>query len=521
MVVDVLVAADVSALRHAWGVPAGVVRNEDAVQQTFLRQTADALGVPGCGGFADAVELDPAAGAGEAGVDVEVEFVLGVDPDELFGVEAAFANDVELFERGAAVAGVGTELQAGGLCGEDSGLDDLAAGFVEGSFIDADFDEAGLDAAFESVAMFGDPAVGELLGGFAEGEIRQMALLAGGVETGVGPDFEAGFAAETLQENGVAAEVVGGALVEADAAEAGDFLEFGEDGADDGFTVVTDGDVILGVGEVHKDVFVDEDPALGRFGEGQNGCRGGGEKRTSGHALASMIVPKAKGKRKAVWKRALRWTAIALVGLYALIAMNLIWLRWVDPWFTMVQAQRRVESWFAKGKYQKRRTQVSLAKIAPDLQHAVIAAEDGRFYQHHGIDWQAIEDLIEDDLLEDGKLGRGGSTITQQLVKNLYATTHRSLIRKGLEFAVAPLAELVLPKQRILELYLNNIEWGLGGVFGAEAAAQYHYRLHASQLGREQAARLAVCIPAPRRRRPANMSKSAGVILHRMVQMGW
>lgn len=236
-----------------------------------------------------------------------------------------------------------------------------------------------------------------------------------------------------------------------------------------------------------------------------------------------MIVPKFRGRsvtRRGLL-RAARWVAIGLAAIYILIGVNLIWLRFVDPWFTMVQAQRRVESWFSKGKYQKRRAQVPLAKIAPDLQHAVIAAEDGRFYQHHGIDWQVIEDLIEDDLIEDGKLGRGGSTITQQLIKNLYATTHRSLIRKGLEFAVAPLAELILPKQRILELYLNNIEWGPGGVFGAEAAAQYHYRVHASQLSRDQAARLAVCIPAPRRRRPASMTRSAGIVLNRMVQMQW
>lgn len=236
-----------------------------------------------------------------------------------------------------------------------------------------------------------------------------------------------------------------------------------------------------------------------------------------------MIVPKFRGRsvtRRGLL-RAARWVAIGLAAIYILIGVNLIWLRFVDPWFTMVQAQRRVESWFSKGKYQKRRTQVPLAKIAPDLQHAVIAAEDGRFYQHHGIDWQVIEDLIEDDLIEDGKLGRGGSTITQQLIKNLYATTHRSLIRKGLEFAVAPLAELILPKQRILELYLNNIEWGPGGVFGAEAAAQYHYRVHASQLSRDQAARLAVCIPAPRRRRPASMTRSAGIVLNRMAQMQW
>lgn len=225
------------------------------------------------------------------------------------------------------------------------------------------------------------------------------------------------------------------------------------------------------------------------------------------------------------WKRRLwrivKWTSVVCLGIYAFLVVQLILLRWIDPWFTMVQAQRRVESFFAKGSYQKRRVQVPLARIAADLQHAVIASEDARFYQHHGIDWQVIEDLIEDDLFEDGKFSRGGSTITQQLIKNLFLTTHRSLLRKVLEFALAPAAEAVLPKDRILELYLNNIEWGPAGVFGAEAAAQHHYHVAAARLSREQAARLAVCIPAPRKRKPQAMNRSAAVILTRLHQMNW
>ncbi len=235
-----------------------------------------------------------------------------------------------------------------------------------------------------------------------------------------------------------------------------------------------------------------------------------------------MIVRKGKSKSGLKQKlgKACKWLLAATLAGYMLIVLQFVALRWVDPWFTAVQAQRRVESWFAKVKYQKRRQQTPLAKISKDLQHAVIAAEDGRFYQHHGIDWQVVEELIEDDLLEDGKLGRGGSTITQQLIKNLYGTTHRSILRKGLEFALAPAAEFVLPKDRILEIYLNNIEWG-PGVFGAEAAAQYHYRISASRLTREQAARLAVCIPSPRKRKPQWMDQSSAVILNRMTQMGW
>jgi monofunctional biosynthetic peptidoglycan transglycosylase len=185
----------------------------------------------------------------------------------------------------------------------------------------------------------------------------------------------------------------------------------------------------------------------------------------------------------------------------------------------MVQAQRRVESWFKKGTYQKRRVQVPIERISVHLQHAAIASEDARFYQHHGIDWQTIEKLVEEDY-EEGKISRGGSTITQQLVKNLFATTHRNFVRKGLEFALAPVAEILLTKRRILELYLNNIEWG-PGVFGAEAAAQYYYRTSAGNLSKEQSARLAVCIPSPLHRKPARMDYAAGIILDRMRQMGW
>jgi monofunctional biosynthetic peptidoglycan transglycosylase len=217
--------------------------------------------------------------------------------------------------------------------------------------------------------------------------------------------------------------------------------------------------------------------------------------------------------------RAFLWIVLVVGGYLLLCTIGLFMLRWVDPWFTTVQAQRRVESFFKKGHYQKRRTQVPLAKISIYLQHAAIASEDARFYQHHGIDWQTIEKLVEEDV-EEGKISRGGSTITQQLVKNLFATTHRSLIRKGLEFALAPVAEALLSKHRILELYLNNIEWG-PGVFGAEAAAQFHYRTTAANLSKDQSARLAVCIPSPLRRRPARMDNASSIILGRMQQMGW
>ncbi len=209
----------------------------------------------------------------------------------------------------------------------------------------------------------------------------------------------------------------------------------------------------------------------------------------------------------------------AVVVFYLACAAWLFALKFFVPFTTTVQMQRRLEAFLVHKPYQKRYAPIPLDKIDPDLQHAVIAAEDGRFYQHRGIDWVEVQKIVDDDL-EEGKLGRGGSTITQQLVKNLFATTHRSLIRKGLEFTLAPVAEQILGKQRILTLYLNIIEWG-PGVYGAEAASQYHYKTSASRLTRDQAARLAAIIPSPRRRRPAAMNEYAASILSRMRNMGY
>jgi monofunctional biosynthetic peptidoglycan transglycosylase len=203
----------------------------------------------------------------------------------------------------------------------------------------------------------------------------------------------------------------------------------------------------------------------------------------------------------------------------ALCILEIVALRWIDPPTTAVQAQRRVEAWLRHKPYRKRYVFVPLGRIAPDLQHAVVAAEDGRFYQHHGVDWKEVQKVVDQDL-EEGRLGRGGSTITQQLMKNLFLTTHRSIVRKAVEFALAPAAELLLSKQRILELYLNVIEWG-PGVYGAEAASHTWYNLPAARVDREQSARLAALIPSPLRRQPARMNSYSSEILRRMGQMGW
>jgi monofunctional biosynthetic peptidoglycan transglycosylase len=149
----------------------------------------------------------------------------------------------------------------------------------------------------------------------------------------------------------------------------------------------------------------------------------------------------------------------------------LVGARWVDPPTTALHIQRRVQSWIRHTPYHERYKFVPLSRISPNLQHAVIAAEDARFYQHHGFDWHAIQLAAEDDM--EGRRLRGGSTLTQQLVKNLFFGTNRSIVRKGVEFTLVPVAELVLGKRRILELYLNVVEWG-PGIYGAESASRFY-----------------------------------------------
>jgi monofunctional biosynthetic peptidoglycan transglycosylase len=227
----------------------------------------------------------------------------------------------------------------------------------------------------------------------------------------------------------------------------------------------------------------------------------------------------APRRKRSLWRRILFWTAALIVCFYAVCGVALVSLRWIDPPTTMVQIQRRVEAAIHRRPYRKRYTFVPLSRISKDLQHAVIASEDERFFEHHGIDWKELRKVLDRDL-DRGKLGRGASTITQQLVKNLFLTTSRSLLRKGVEFTISPAADFILGKQRVMELYLNVIEWG-PGIYGAEAAAQAYYNIPAARLGREESARLAAIIPLPLKRKPARMDQLSADILEKMRNMGW
>ena len=224
-------------------------------------------------------------------------------------------------------------------------------------------------------------------------------------------------------------------------------------------------------------------------------------------------------KLRSVARRALSLLILAAAVFYAACTLSIVALRWIDPPTTSVQMQRRLEAIREGRPYRKRYDFVPLNRISPNLQHAVIAAEDGRFYQHHGFDLVEMEKVLQRDV-ERRKLGRGASTITQQLVKNLFLTAERSVIRKGIEASLVPIVEIVLGKNRILEIYLNVIEWG-PGIYGAEAASEFYYHQQAAQISREEAARLAAIVPAPLRRKPDRMDQYSAIILARMAAMGW
>lgn len=231
----------------------------------------------------------------------------------------------------------------------------------------------------------------------------------------------------------------------------------------------------------------------------------------------------AKARTKAslgrgFFRSLLRWLVVGVALLWSLAALTLVAARWITPPATAVQMQRRLQAWIQHRPYRKRYKFIPLGQISPDLQHAVIAAEDAHFYQHHGFDWQEIQVAAQQDM--EGERTRGASTITQQLVKNLFFGTGRSFLRKGAEATLVPVAEFVLGKRRILEIYLNVVEWG-PGIYGAESASHYYDETAARNIGREEAARLAAILPAPLRRRPERMNSYSAIILKRMVQMGW
>ena len=195
------------------------------------------------------------------------------------------------------------------------------------------------------------------------------------------------------------------------------------------------------------------------------------------------------------------------MGLLVLIALVLVWQGWYLDWIgwwkyfnpgrTSFMSQRLDELRAKDPQAELRQQWLSYDKLSPQLKRAVVAAEDDKFIDHEGFDWEGMQKALEKNR-KKGKPVAGGSTISQQLAKNLFLSASKTPWRKAQEALITVWLEAFWDKRRILEVYLNVVEWG-DGVFGAEAAARRYFNTSAAQLGAEQAARLAVMLPAPRK----------------------
>lgn len=199
-----------------------------------------------------------------------------------------------------------------------------------------------------------------------------------------------------------------------------------------------------------------------------------------------------------------RWLKLGLAWFFGLLLLWqswylgwVVWWKWVDPGMTSFQSQRLDVLREKNPQAELKQHWVPYAKISVHLKRAVVAAEDDKFIDHEGFDWEGMQKAIQKNQ-KKGRVVAGGSTISQQLAKNLLLSPSKSFIRKGEEAIITVWLELLWDKRRILEVYLNEVEWG-EGIFGAEAAAQHYFGVSASQLNAAQAARLAVMLPAPRR----------------------
>jgi len=203
-------------------------------------------------------------------------------------------------------------------------------------------------------------------------------------------------------------------------------------------------------------------------------------------------------------RAALRWAGWALLAALVVVAAIQLWYlgwiawwKWNNPGETAFMRREAAALRQKNPKAELRHRWAPYSGISIHLKRAVIASEDARFSEHEGVDWEAIEKAYKENV-KRGRSAKGGSTITQQLAKNLFLSPERSYVRKGQELVITYMIEALWDKRRILEVYLNVVEWG-EGVFGAEAAARHYYGTTASQLGPEQAARLAAYLPNPKR----------------------
>ena len=227
---------------------------------------------------------------------------------------------------------------------------------------------------------------------------------------------------------------------------------------------------------------------------------------------------------KTLWRWLWRGVAlfVVVVLIYQLWIFAHIWW-WVDhnPSTSAFMEQRLEVLQSKKPDAELRHQWVPYNRISNNLKRALIAAEDSKFLDHEGFDWEGIQKAYEKNQ-KKGKIVAGGSTISQQLAKNLFLSSRKAFWRKGEEAVITVMLEQMMSKRRILEIYLNVIEWG-NGVFGAEAAARHYYKTSASSLSAEQSARLASMVPNPRyfdtHRNSRGLERKTSIILARMNQV--
>lgn len=214
--------------------------------------------------------------------------------------------------------------------------------------------------------------------------------------------------------------------------------------------------------------------------------------------------------------------------LYALLAVGVVFQLWCVTWialygigvkpYTAFMKSEQMRLMVTKAQFTLQHDWVGYADISENLKRAVVTSEDAGFVEHDGVDWNAIE-VAKARNAKRGKIIAGGSTISMQLTKNLFLSSNRSYLRKGEEIAMTYIMEIMIPKEKILEIYLNSVEWGVG-VFGAQAAASHYFNGSAGKISQPQAAKLAVMLPAPKfydeNRKSPKIGRRANVILRRM-----
>ena len=235
-------------------------------------------------------------------------------------------------------------------------------------------------------------------------------------------------------------------------------------------------------------------------------------------AVPPTAAPPPRPARRRRWVRVAKWVLGIFLAYYLFCVLLLVVYRFANPPTTGVRIERRIQAWAAGREYEVTREYVALEDLPRHVPRAVVSAEDGDFWNHWGFDLGAMRAAQREAV--GGVRLRGASTITQQLMKNLFGCTCRNPVRKVYDLALTPAAELILGKNRILEIYLNEVEWGKG-VYGVGAAAREHYDVSARRLTRTQAAGLAALLPNPRQRTPRNTGEYRRQILRRMTFKGW